>query len=290
MRPVIKQMLDKYQCKSLEDYTHALKEIIQAIALLALWRSKFFEKASFYGGTALRILHHLNRFSEDLDFSLLQEDKHFKLEKYNEAILTELKSFGLEAEIISKSKQIQSNIDSVVIKTNTKLQLLSISAGSDITNTVDRNQKVTIKMEVDIDPPLCFNTESQIILTPIPFEVNVFQLPDLFATKVHAVLCRKWQIRIKGRDWFDLIWYISHSIPLRLRHLEARLIKSGDWNKKTPLNEKDVINLLTTKIENTDFELAKKDVMPFIIDHRELELWSKTFFLLLIKKLIIAEI
>lgn len=285
MKSIIEVMLEKYHCKSVDDYTNALKEIIQEIALLGLWRSKFFEHASFYGGTALRIFHQLNRFSEDLDFSLVEKNPKFKLEKYSEALMMELKSFGFNTEIITKPKENFSNIDTLLLETNTKTQLLSISAPSHITDIIHHQRKITIKMEVDIDPPLNFNTESLTLLNPIPFEVNVFQLPDLFATKTHAILCRNWQTRVKGRDWFDFIWYVAHDIPLRLKHLQERLVKSGLRDNKQILHEKDVIELLKTKIDNTDFELAKKDVRPFIIDHQSLNLWSSSFFHKLINKI-----
>lgn len=285
MKAAIEIMLDKYNCKSLADYKNAIKEIIQEIALLGLWRSKFFEKASFYGGTALRIFHQLGRFSEDLDFSLLMKDSHFTLEKYNEAIIAELNAFGFEVEIITKSKSFKSSIDTVLLKANTKLQLLSILAPQQIVDIVHNQEKISIKMELDVDPPLNFNTESKLLLNPIPFEVNVFQLPDLFATKIHALLCRNWKTRVKGRDWFDLIFYIARSVPLRIKHLETRLIKSNDWNSNKHLSENEIINLLTEKIDAVDFDLAKNDVQPFIADYESLNLWSQSFFNNLIQKI-----
>lgn len=285
MKNPIEIMLSRYSCQSLDDYKNALKEIIQEIALLGLYRSKFFERASFYGGTALRIFHQLERFSEDLDFSLLTIDPTFKLEKYNEAITAELEAFGFETEILTKEKEIKSNIDSVLLKANTKLQLLNISAPNEFVEKIHHQNKLIIKMEVDTHPPLHFETEAQVLLNPIPFEVNLFQLPDLFATKIHAILCRKWQTRIKGRDWFDFVWYLSKNIPVRLKHLEARLFKNEVWTKTQSLEGKDVSLLILKKIEETDFEAAKSDVKPFIKDQSSLELWSKPFFSTLLKKL-----
>jgi predicted nucleotidyltransferase component of viral defense system len=181
MNNVIDTMLKKYNCNSVDDYTNAFKEIIQQVALLGLWRAKFFENAAFYGGTALRIFYGLNRFSEDLDFSLLKPDPRFTLDKYNEALMTELKSFGFETDIQAKTKKVNS-IESVTIKAN-MIQLLTILAPANLSKSVHVEQKIKIKMEVDIDPPLLIRTESQILLNPIPFEVKLYQKPDLFATK-----------------------------------------------------------------------------------------------------------
>src|SRR5258708_11206041 len=104
MHYAIEQMLKKYNCCSQLDYLNSLKEIFQEIALLGLWRAKFYEKAAFYGGTALRILYGLDRFSEDLDFTLLKNTKNFDLSPYNQAIADELSSFGFKVSVETKIK------------------------------------------------------------------------------------------------------------------------------------------------------------------------------------------
>src|SRR5438309_3791037 len=123
MNPAILSMLDRYKCVTAQDYENALKEIIQEIALLGLWRAKFYEHAAFYGGSALRILYGLDRFSEDLDFTLLRPDKTFSLASYNQAIMDELRSFGFKVEVVTKTKKIVSNIESAFIKADSKQQL-----------------------------------------------------------------------------------------------------------------------------------------------------------------------
>jgi len=286
MHDVIEIMLNEYQCKSVNDYINAVKEIIQKITLLGLWRAKFFENVAFYDGTALRIFYQLDRFSEDLDFSLLNADKKFKLEKYNEAIISELKAFGFEIEISSKIRDAASNIEAAHIKTQTKQQLIAISAPSYLSERIHSQQKINVKMEVDIDPPMGFKQEAKMLLNPIPFEVNVYQISDLFSTKIHALLCRSWGSRVKGRDWFDLVWYISRNIPVCLSHLESRLRKNQVWTNNHSLTENDVQNLLLEKINKTDFELAKKDVLPFIKDNSRLALWSQSFFHSLVEKIL----
>lgn len=287
MHEVVKTMLKKYSCHSEQDYVNALKEIFQEIALLGLWRSKFYEKAAFYGGSALRILYGLDRFSEDLDFTLLQKDKNFNLDTYNLAIKEELNSFGFQVKVATKNKNIETNIESAFIKAETKKQLLIIDAPTDILGHIHPMHTIKIKMEVDTNPPGKFQTETKYILNPIPFSVKTLTQPNLLAGKIHAILCRPWQKRVKGRDWYDFVWYIAREIPVNLFHLQARLAQSNAWPKNESLLENDLINLLTKKINGTDFENAKKDVIPFLKNKNSTDLWSKKFFLEVLEKLTI---
>lgn len=282
MQPAVKTMLEKYQCHSEQDYINALKEIFQEIALLGLWRAKFYKKAAFYGGTALRILYGLDRFSEDLDFTLLKTDKNFNLAPYNQAISEELSSFGFQVSVEVKNKNLETNIESAFIKATTKKQLIIINAASNIINTIHHMHTIKIKMEVDTNPPGKFQTEVKNLLLPIPFSVKTLTKSDLFAGKLHAILCRPWQKRVKGRDWYDLVWYIARDVPVNLDHLRERLIQSAAWQKKNKLSQNDVLKLLIHKIHHTDFKNAKTDILPFIRDKRAVELWSKDFFLELI--------
>lgn len=279
MHAAIETMLAKYQCRSEQDYINALKEIFQEIALLGLWRAKFYEKAAFYGGTALRILYGLDRFSEDLDFTLIKPDMDFDLTPYNQAVADELSSFGFEVSVEVKNKNIASTIESAFIKASTKQQLIVIHAATVITKRIHRMNTIKIKMEVDTNPPGSCDTEVKNILLPIPFSVKTLTQPDLFAGKIHAILCRPWQKRVKGRDWYDLVWYVARSVPVNLRHLRERLIQSHAWSDKSKLTLNDLLKLLADKIGETDFENAKVDILPFISDKAAVQLWSKSFFL-----------
>ncbi|NQV14957.1 nucleotidyl transferase AbiEii/AbiGii toxin family protein, partial [bacterium] len=220
MNDAIRSMLSTYDPKTSDDYQQALREILQSIALLALWRTKFFESAAFYGGTALRILYKLDRFSEDMDFSLLAPDPSFDLNKYDKAILGELKAYGFEAEFNSKAKVLDSAVKSAFLKANTVMSLLAIDAGDEITSRFKSSQIIKIKIEIDTDPPLGFATEMQPMFQPIPFQVKAYSLPDSFAGKMHAVLFRPWTNNVKGRDWYDLVWYAGRYPELHLSHLE----------------------------------------------------------------------
>lgn len=285
MNNAVETMLKKYQCTTESDYINALKEIFQEIALLGLWRSKFFEHAAFYGGTALRIVYQLDRFSEDMDFSLLAPEESFKLGKYNEAIAAELNAFGFNVEVTTKLKNHNSAIESAFIKANTIEQLLAIEVPKNITEYIHGMNTIKIKMEVDTNPPGDFLTEAKNLLLPIPFSVLTFTPPVLFAGKLHALLCRAWKNRIKGRDLYDYVWYVSRDVPAHLKHLEARLRQSGHWQKEEPLTESVLKQLLLDKIDNVDFDAAKKDVINFIKDKFALTVWSTDFFRDLTNKL-----
>ena len=285
MYDAIKLMLQKYHCRSEQDYVNAIKEIFQEIALLGLWRAKFFEQAAFYGGSALRILYKLDRFSEDLDFTLLKPNKKFNLSAYNQAIVDELAGFGFNVEVSAKNKNIQTNIESAFIKADTKKQFLIIEVPAKIISRIHSMHTIKIKMEIDINPPGQFTTEVKTLLQPIPFFVKTLIPSDLFAGKIHAILCRPWQKRIKGRDWYDFVWYIAHNTPINLTHLRKRLIQTNAWDSKNKLSKSDLLNLLRNKINNTDYELAKKDVVPFLRDIRSVDLWSVKFFSSLLDQL-----
>ena len=278
-------MLDKYNCHSEQDYINALKEIFQEIALLGLWRAKFYEKAAFYGGTALRILYGLDRFSEDLDFTLLEPDAQFDLSQYTQLIVDELASFGFQVRVEVKQKNIKSNIESAFIKATTKTQLIVINAEHEMIQRMHAMSAIKIKLEIDIDPPGSPQTEVKNLLLPIPFSVKTLTQPALFAGKIHAILCRPWQKRVTGRDWYDLIWYISRNIPVDLQHVKDRLVQSGVWSVDYTLSLDDLLKLLRNKIQVTDFTNAKQDVLPFLKDKSSVDLWTNGFFIDVINKL-----
>lgn len=278
MHEAIAKMMAKYECRHTVDYIHALREILQEIALLGLWRSKFFEKAAFYGGTALRILYGLDRFSEDLDFSLLAPMEDFEIGKYTLALEKELLAFGFNVHVEQINKTADSQIQSTFLKNDSLSELLIISMGESMVKGVHRNQILKIKLEVDTSPPSGFFTESKYLLHPIPFAVRTYTLPDLFAGKIHALFCRKWKTRVKGRDWYDFVWYLANHPELHLSHLEQRMRQSGHWKKTERINMLEFNNLLEHAIDNLDIDQARKDVVPFVKNPEVLAVWSKEFF------------
>jgi len=278
MNEIIKQMLATYEIKSVSDSLWAWREIIQKVALLGLWRSKFFEKAAFYGGSALRIIYGIDRFSEDLDFSLLQTEPRFSLLDYSQSLKRELLSFGFNVEIESKVKRELTTIQSAFLKTDTYKLMISAGISPELIKQVPRQQVLKIKLEVDLTPPAGFLTEMRYLLQPIPFAVRVFSLPDMFAGKMHAVLCRQWKSRLKGRDWYDLVWFATYHPELRLAHLEQRMRQTGHWTGPEPLTEGAWRKRLKARIESVDIEKIKREVEPFIKNTAVLDVWSKEFF------------
>jgi predicted nucleotidyltransferase component of viral defense system len=285
MNPAVLSMLARYQCVTVQDYENALKEIIQEIALLGLWRSKFFEHAAFYGGTALRILYGLDRFSEDLDFSLLKPRKDFSLRTYLTAIEVELLGMGFRVTVEEREKTITTAIESAFIKAATKEHFIKITVPEAVSDRIQKNQLMNVRFEVDTDPPGGFNTEVKTLLQPIPFSVNTYKMPDLFAGKLHAVLQRQWRNRVKGRDYYDFVWYVAREVPVHLSHLESRLRQSGGWTMKRQMQQSDLLTLLEKKFDQLDVNAAKKEVAPFLRDPAAIDLWSREFFASLLPKL-----
>lgn len=279
MNDAVRNMLSAYRLESRSDHLHAVREILQSVTLLALWRSKFFESAAFYGGTALRILYGMDRFSEDMDFSLLSADPYFDFARYESGILEEIQAFGFSPKFQLVEKEHDSAIKSAFLKASTKESLLAIGTDEEIVNMLPQNQKIKIKVEIDTDPPPGFSTEMKTVLQPIPFQVKTYSLPDLFAGKMHAALFRKWVSNVKGRDWYDLVWYAAYHPELRLSHLESRMRASDDWSGQVPLTAEKLTEIYHSRIAQLDIGRARQDVEVFLRDPRGTEIWSSEFFL-----------
>ncbi|MCU0663278.1 MAG: nucleotidyl transferase AbiEii/AbiGii toxin family protein [Myxococcota bacterium] len=287
MNDAISAMLSKYDCRSADGYINALREILQEVALLGLWRGKFFEKAAFYGGTALRVLYGLNRFSEDMDFSLLRPQKNFDISAYSGFVEDELQAFGFNAVMERKRKTAHSNVESAFLKANTKEHLLIVQTNDAIANAIPNNRTLRIKIEIDTDPPPSFSTETKFLLNPIPFSVRAFSPASLFAGKMHAVLCRSWKNRVKGRDWYDLVWYVGRNIKLDIQHLEARMRQSGHYAQAEPLTAPKLQILLREKIASLDVKAAASDVKRFLGEPFHTNVWSRDFFEAVVQKIAI---
>ncbi|AXY75873.1 nucleotidyl transferase AbiEii/AbiGii toxin family protein [Paraflavitalea soli] len=273
---MIKEWLESYKPANREEATAALREIMQEVALAGLYRSAFFEKAAFYGGTALRIFYGLNRFSEDLDFSLLAANPDFSFQPYMEAIITEFNAQGMQVSVKEKSKTVQTNVESAFLKSETIWKELVLD-GILPEQGMGEVARIKIKIEVDKLPPLGFETEEKLLTRPFSFYVKCFSLPDLFAGKMHALLFRKWQNNVKGRDWYDMEWYIKRGTPLNLSHFLLRAKASGDWKNDT-INEIEFRNLLQQKIDVVNMDRIKDDIRRFIPNPQQLSIWSPKYF------------
>lgn len=276
MNKIILDRVKQAKCQSLDEEISLIREIVQEIALLGLWRAKFYEHAAFYGGTALRLIYSLPRFSEDLDFSLLKVDKDFDLMNYSQAIQSELEAFGFKVSFTKKLKQKMSRIESAFIKGNTQVHLLEIE--SQFQKKINKEALFKVKLEVDIDPPLDFETSVHSLFWPIPFSVKSLAIEDLFAGKLHACLCRSERINIKGRDWYDFLWYVGRKTSLHLAHLEARMKQSQHLSVNTHLSKDILQDIFEKKISTMDFSEIKADVLPFIQRRSDLDAWSLELF------------
>lgn len=205
---MIKEWLEEYKPRNHEEAEDALREIMQEIALAGRGRSGFFEKAAFYGGTALRIFYGGELFSEDLDFSLLEANPQFELQPFLNGMLNEFNALGIDVSIKEKVKSKQTSIDAAFLKPGTEWKELVLK-GIIPHEKIGIRPEIRIKLEVDTNPPLGFATEEKLLLRPISFYTKCFSGADLFAGKMHALLFGKWKGRVKGRDWFDMEWYIK---------------------------------------------------------------------------------
>lgn len=278
MNTAIEQMLKNYRIENIYDQKNAMKEIMQEIVLCGLSRAGFFQKAAFYGGTALRIFYGLDRFSEDLDFSLVTADPEFDLTVYFPVLEKEVRAFGLHVRIQEKEKTKESNIRSAFLKGNTKEHLLLFYADEKLAGSVARSEVVKIKFEVDINPPEYAGFEHKYRLLPTPYEVNLYDMPSLFAGKIHAVLCRAWKSRIKGRDLYDYVFYLSRGSVVNQKHLRVRLLQSGFISEDVECTLPELRHMLYERFDTIDFRQAKQDVEPFIRDTASLNMWNADFF------------
>lgn len=271
-------MIRAQSAKTLNDQKNAVKEVMQEIVLCGLSRAGFFDYAAFYGGTALRIFYGLDRFSEDLDFSLTVPDQSFELATFFPVLEKEVRSFGLNMTIEKKEKTNDSAICSAFLKANTLEHMLLFYAEDAVVSSVSREEKIKIKFEIDTHPAQGATFKRHYRLLPAPYEINLYDQASLFAGKIHAVLCRGWKNRVKGRDLYDYVFYLSRSTSVNVAHLSAKLVQTKFIEEGTALGINDVQDMLCQRFNAIDYEDAKRDVAPFLNDTASLRLWSADFF------------
>ena len=262
---IYNSMLQGYPMNTEQQKRNAIFEVNQQVILAGLYNGGFFDEAAFYGGTCLRIFHGLQRFSEDMDFSLLAPSDNFDFTKYFQPIKDMFKIVGRDVEIKKKDKQNFGKVESAFLKDNTDVYDVSFQT----------EKSIRIKIEVDTNPPLKFNTEQKLLLLPKSFMTKCFTLPDLFAGKMHALVFRAWKNRVKGRDWYDFEWYVRHRISLDFNHLAERILQ---FNGKL-ITKNEFMDLLRQRLTSTNINMVKADVLPFIRQPEELDIWSNEYFL-----------
>jgi len=273
MNDIIQARLSTYQVANAVEEENATKEIIQEIALYGLWRAKFFDIAVFQGGTSLRILHKLPRFSEDLDFMLLTPDPQFDWAPYLKVLTSTFEEYGLNPQTVTKA-QMDKRIRNAVIKDNSVANQLDLSFGRS-----DARRKLKIKLEIDVEPPLHSGHAFSFLDFPLDYEVRHQDLSSNFALKIHALLCREY---VKGRDWYDFSWYIAQGVFPNLPHLEAALRQFGPWREDNDMrvDEDWLESTLAKRIKEIDWENTKRDVLRFLrpTEAKSLSVWSDRFF------------
>lgn len=265
MNEIYRQMLSAYDLTTTQQQRNATFEVNQQVILAGLYHGGFFDEAAFYGGTCLRIFYGLQRFSEDMDFSLLTQSADFDFTQYFQPIIDEFALVGRAVEIVKKDKENFGSVESAFLKDNT-----------DVYDVMFHTEKsIKIKIEVDTKPPLNFSTEQKLLLLPESILVRCFTPSSLFAGKMHALVYRQWKNRVKGRDWYDFEWYIRNNIPLNFSHLRERVLQfNGEDISKEQFLEK-----LKLRLSSADIRQVKSDVLPFVRNPKELDIWSNDYFI-----------
>ena len=285
MNNILQKMLEKYEINNEQDEINAMKEIIQEIVLSGLSRGRFFDEAAFYDGTALRIFYGLDRFSEDLDFALIKPNINFDLSLYFTFIENEVKSYGLNLVVNKKEKGKDSNITSAFLKGDTMEHVLLFFTDNNHQTNNKVLKDIKIKFEVDINPPAGANYELKYQLLPSPYQIRLYDLPSLFAGKIHAILCRKWNLRTKGRDLYDYVFFLSLNTKVNIDLVKNKLIESKYIKESDSFNVDILRELLKEKFKEINYDNAREDVKPFIKNISSLDLWSKEFFISITDKL-----
>ncbi|MBR5086434.1 MAG: nucleotidyl transferase AbiEii/AbiGii toxin family protein [Muribaculaceae bacterium] len=265
MNDLYQLMLNQYDLSTTQKQRNATFEVNQQIILAGLYQGGFFDHAAFYGGTCLRIFHGMQRFSEDMDFSLLRHEENFDFTKFFQPIIDVFDIVGRNVEITKKDKKSFGKVESAFLKDNTDVYNISFKT----------EKSIKIKIEVDTEPPLLFETEQKLLIQPYSFMTRCFTLPCLFAGKMHALVFRAWKNRVKGRDWYDFEWYVRNRVPLDFKHLQERI---RQFNGMT-VSQDEFMLMLKERLANASINQAKQDVMPFLRNPKELDIWSNDYFI-----------
>lgn len=279
MIDLIQKRLVEYKAVGPIEEENALKEIVQEVMLFSLWQAGFFEVAAFQGGTSLRILHGMPRFSEDVDFILLESDPGFSWRPYLEKLTETCNEFGMKPDVLDKGKM-DKNIKAALLKDDSIARQLNLAF---VNYQADR--KLKIKLEIDCNPPAGSGFEYSYLDFPVDFEVCHQDMSSNFALKTHALLCRPY---LKGRDWYDFNWYISQGITPNLLLLKNALEQYGPWQGQTlDIDRGWLVRALGEKISSINWKDAATDVERFLkpVEQKSLSLWSEKFIMSKLHKL-----
>ena len=281
----IKELLDLYNPKTLNESKAVLREILQSIVLVGLSRADFFKKASFYGGTALRIFYGLNRYSEDLDFTLNTADETFLLDPYIDSIKNIASSYGINLDVSIKKKEIKSPIESAFAKLNTYQTFINLKIDNEIIKLLHKDEIIKVKFEIDCNPAPGFIVESKWLGIPEFANVIVLDESSLFAGKIHAILCRNYKNTVKGRDYYDFLFYIKRRVRPNLEYLKNKLVESQKIKSEDDFDINVLKEMLKNRFEKVDFNQVKSDAERFVFNNEDLSYYSKELFIEMLNKL-----
>ena len=281
----IKELLDLYNPKTLNESKAALREVLQSIVLVGLSRADFFKKASFYGGTALRIFYGLNRYSEDLDFTLNTADETFLLDPYIDSIKNVASSYGINLDVSIKKKEIKSPIESAFAKLNTYQTFINLKIDNEIIKLLHKDEIIKVKFEIDCNPAPGFAVESKWLDIPEFANVIVLDESSLFAGKIHAILCRNYKNTVKGRDYYDFLFYIKRRVKPNLDYLKNKLVESQKIKSEDDFDINILKEMLKNRFEKVDFNQVKSDAERFVFNNEDLSYYSKELFIEMLNKL-----
>lgn len=274
------QILDRLKEKNITtslDFKNNIREIIQEITLYALSTTDFFDRCAFCGGTALRIFYGLSRASEDLDFVLKNRNDNFKIDKYLDAIKDIFNDFKIDISTLVKNDR--NIVKSAFIKSNTYMLFLDFNLDNEKSLNFDKKESIKIKLEIDTNPPEGALYENKYMSFPYAGRISLLNPSSLFSGKLHAIICRDYDNNVKGRDYYDFIFYINHNIKPNYTLLKNALIQTNKINDNDVVDNKSLKQYLIRKYELIDFEKAKEDVSRFIANKNEISQWSKEFFI-----------
>lgn len=278
MASLLENVLHSRRPADVKETKLALREILQDIVLIGLSRANFFSKASFYGGTALRIFYGLNRYSEDLDFTLNETDRSFSLEPYMKSIVDLASSYGLEIKIETKIKKLSSPIESAFAKLNTYRTFIHAKLDRNLLDRLHKDEVLKVKFEVDCDPAIGFHVHNKWITDPELAPINVLDLESLFAGKLHAILCRNYKNNVKGRDYYDFVFFINKGTKPNLIYLKNKLVASGALGRDAEFDINILKGMLLNRFNRIDFRQVREDAEKFTTNNEDLSFYCKELF------------
>ena len=275
-------MINNYILESLKisnptnliEFENDLREITQKIVLSALSTTSFFRHVAFYGGTALRLFHGLMRFSEDLDFQVIEKDFKLDLDECMNVCIHTLLSYGLKAYVYSKEEYDKGEVRRRYIK------IPCFNLANEYFESISMNKEKLISLKIEISTAYIDGAQYEMKLLPSPILSNIlcFDYSSLFAGKIHALLSRNWRERTKGRDYFDYLFYLSHNVNFNLKYLKNKLSKSLETDTSA-FTLDDIKVLLKEKFESADFTSIKNDIIPFVSDKNAINNLNKEMFI-----------